>query len=132
MITIVSVKDEESKTLKLKLSLLHLKLEFMTTKTCIRWRTKVHKNHVNDSSFVFIWSSLVSSIYNYYAYLIAITINRFWTFFSWLLRLDSSCNWDFVVQMVKKTLESTQLNSKIENISKNFKECYKWCNFNAL
>lgn len=54
MVIIVSVKDEELKMLKLKLSLLYLKLEFMIIKICIRWRIKVYKNYVNDFFFVFI------------------------------------------------------------------------------
>lgn len=34
----------------------------MTTKTCINWRTKVHKNHVNYPSGIFVLSSLEPSI----------------------------------------------------------------------
>lgn len=67
-----SVKDEELKTQKLKPSLLLLRLGFMTTKTCIKWRTTVHKNHVhvNYLSCLFIASRFVPSTYtvtNYYS-----------------------------------------------------------------
>lgn len=62
-VTVVDVKEEEQKTLKLKQSLLRLKLEYMTTRTCIKWRTKVLKNHVNYPSCIFIISRFVPSTY---------------------------------------------------------------------
>lgn len=43
--------------------MLRLKLEFMTTRTCIKWRTKVLKNHVNYPSCIFIISRFVPSTY---------------------------------------------------------------------